>query len=130
MSNSASPLSLKFLLDENVKLRLLSFLKAKGFDVEKATKKSSDEKLASLSKLEQRIFITSDSDFTDPEQYSKEKIFSIVWLRIPQDKPESLISAFSKLLKEINPKDFEGNLITLQENSFDITPIAPSSNVE
>jgi len=124
MSNSASHSSLKFLLDENVKLRLLSFLKAKGLDVIKAVKRSSDEKLASLSKLEQRIFVTSDSDFTDPEQYSKEKIFSIVWLRIPQDEPESLLKSFSKLLEEkISKNDFEGYLITLYEEEFKIDAI-------
>ena len=125
MSNSASPSSLKFLLDENVKLRLLSFLKAKGFDAIKAAKRSLDEKLALLSKLEQRIFVTGDSDFADSEQYPKERIFSVIWLRVPQDKPELLLKSFSNLLsKVLEPEDFEGNLITLYEEGFKVTPIS------
>ena len=124
MSNSASPLNPKFLLDENVKLKLLLFLKAKGFDVIKADKRTSDERLASISKSEQRIFITNDSDFTDLEQYSKERIFSVIWLRVPQEKPEELLSSFSKLLKETKPKDFEGKLIMLYEDKFESSELA------
>ena|SRR3989338_3746110 len=124
MSNSASPLNPKFLLDENVKLKLLLFLKAKGFDVIKADKRTSDERLASISKSEQRIFITNDSDFTDLEQYPKERIFSVIWLRVPQEKPEELLSSFSKLLKETKPKDFEGKLIMLYEDKFESSELA------
>ena len=124
MSNSASPLNPKFLLDENVKLKLLLFLKAKGFDAIKADKRTSDERLASISKSEQRIFITNDSDFTDLEQYPKERIFSVIWLRVPQEKPEELLSSFSKLLKETKPKDFEGKLIMLYEDKFESSELA------
>src|SRR3990167_4491167 len=79
---------LKFLLDENVKKELLQFLK-KDFDVIFKPKGLSNGRLAELSKSEQRVFVTNDWDFTDKFSYNKETIFSIVWLRIPQNKPES-----------------------------------------
>ena len=75
---------LKFLLDENVKKELLQFLK-KDFDVIFKPKRLSDDKLSEFSKSEQRVFVTNDEDFSE---FTKEEIFSVVWLRIPQKHPE------------------------------------------
>ena len=112
----------KFLLDENVKKELLHFLK-KDFDVIFKSKGLSNGELAKLSKSEQRIFVTNDWDFTDKFLYNRETIFSIIWIRIPQDKSEFLIKEFSKLLKETKPEDFVGKFITLYENRFEVSPI-------
>ncbi|MFH1889736.1 MAG: DUF5615 family PIN-like protein [Nanoarchaeota archaeon] len=111
---------LKFLLDENVKRDLLNFLTSEGYDVTFKPKGLSNGKLAAFSKSEQRIFVTNDEDFTE---FTKEKIFSLVWLRTPQDKPESLISSFSKLLKETNSEYFKGKLIIISEDKFEISPL-------
>jgi len=119
---------LKFLLDENIKRELLESLKEQGFNVEFKPKGISNGKLAEFSKLEKRVFVTNDWDFTDKSLYSKEKIFSVVWLRIPQNKPEVLLSSFSKLLKETKPEDFEGKIITLHEDKFEIESIPSSSS--
>ncbi|MBU1501478.1 MAG: DUF5615 family PIN-like protein [Nanoarchaeota archaeon] len=114
---------LKFLLDENVKRDLLNFLTSEGYDVTFKPKGLSNGKLAAFSKSEQRIFVTNDEDFTE---FTKEKIFSLVWLRTPQDKPESLISSFSKLLKETNSEYFKGKLIIISEDKFEISPLVVS----
>ena len=116
--------SIKFLRDENVKKRLESFLRKQGVDIVSKPKGLTNGELARYSKSEQRILITNDNDFIDSEQFPKDKLFSIIWLRIPQDKPESLLSAFSKLLKETKPEDFEGKLITLYEDKFEISELA------
>ncbi|GAI56855.1 unnamed protein product, partial [marine sediment metagenome] len=107
---------LKFLLDENVKRELLQFLKSKAFDVIFKPKGLSNGKLAEFSSSEQRILVTNDEDFTE---FTKEEIFSVVWLRIPQDKLEILLKSFSKLLKNTKLKEFEGNIITLYEDKFE-----------
>ena len=78
---------LKFLLDENVKMELLGFLKQHGFDAVFKLKKLSNGILAEFSKSEQRVLITNDKHFADSSKFPKENIFSVVWLRIPQDKP-------------------------------------------
>ena len=113
---------LKFLLDENVKKELLQFLK-KDFDVVFKSKQLDNGKLAEFSKSEQRIFVTNDWDFTDSSLYSKEKIFSVVWLRVPQDNPKLLITAFSKLINENSSESFEGKFITLYEDRFEISEL-------
>lgn len=121
MSLSTSHLKLKFLFDENVDKRLERFLKKQGVDIISKPKGLSNGKLAEFSRLEKRILVTNDDDFTNPEHFPKEKSFSVVRLRIPQDKLQSLLEAFSKLLKEkTKPEDFEGKLITLKEEGFDI----------
>ena len=122
MSNSASR-SIRFLSDENVDKRLEKFIKEQGVDTVSKPKGLANGKLASFSKSEQRALITNDEDFADSEHFPKEKIFSVVWLRISQDKLELSKSAFSRLLKEIKPEDFEGNLITLYEDGFTIESI-------
>jgi len=86
----------------------------KKIDAVLARRSASDKKLAEISKIEKRIFITNDEDFTD---YSKEDIFSVIWLRIAQNDPAALQRAFEKLLRVVS--DFEGKLIVLHSNSWD-----------
>ena len=121
MSLSAFPLKTKFLFDENVDKRLEKFLKHEGVDITSKPKGLSNGKLASLSKSEKRVFVTNDSEFI---KSSKEEIFSVVWLRVPQRKIESSKKAFLKLLKEAKPEDFEGKLFTLYENKIEFSELA------
>jgi predicted nuclease of predicted toxin-antitoxin system len=67
------------------------------------------------------VLITNDSDFT---LLLKEKVFSVIWLRIPQNEPESLLKSFSRLLKEKGaPEGFEGKLIVLKKEGFEAYPL-------
>jgi len=122
MSNSVSHLT-KFLADENVDKRLERFIKEQGIDILSKPKGLSNGKLASFSRSEKRVLITNDEDFANSEHFSKEKVFSVLLLRIPQNKLESSMSAFSRLLKETKPEDFEGNLTKLYEDKFTIESI-------
>jgi len=88
MSLSTFQSKLKFLFDENVDERLKRFLKQQSVDVITNPKRLSNGKLADFSKSEQRVLVTNDEDFTE---FTKEEIFSVVWLSIPQRKIESLI---------------------------------------
>lgn len=112
---------LKFLLDENVKRGLLEFLKQKGIDVVFKPKGVSNGKLAGFSVSEQRILVTNDEDFVE---FTKEELFSLILLKIPQDKPEVLLESFSRLIKEkTKPEDFEGKLFILKEQGFEISTL-------
>ena len=128
MPQSAFRSELKFLLDENVKIRVGRFLKSEGFDAAFAPKSFPDSKLAGISKSEGRIIVTNDSDFRKPFEFPKERVFSIILAAIPQDKPEAFIPAFSRLLKEkTKSSDFEGFLITLKKEDFEVTEILSAS---
>ena len=76
LSSAPQAKTLKFLLDENVKKELLTFLKDEGHDTAFKSKGLSNGRLAELSKAERRIFVTNDTDFTDSLLSSKDEIFS------------------------------------------------------
>lgn len=115
---SSSTLNHKFLLDENARIELYRFLKQNRFDVKLATKSAPDSQHASISKKQSRILVTNDEDFT---HYTSDEIFSVVWLRINQSDPFSLITSFGKLLKEL--KSFKGKLIILTEKGWEEFPL-------
>ena len=124
MSNSASLSKLKFLLDENVKLKLQLFLKSKGCGVVKVPKKTSDNNIALISKSEDRILITNDSDFANAKYYPREKIFEVILLKIPQDQPHFLLNSFLELFSNISsPEDFKGKLVKLWRNKIEVFDI-------
>lgn len=108
----------KFLVDENVRIELYEFLKDNGFDVIHSPKSAPDTLLTSISKTQKRILITNDEDFSE---YSEDKVFSVVWLRIAQNDPNTLIYSFGKLLGEI--KDLAGKLIILKAKSWEAFPL-------
>lgn len=104
----------KLLLDENVRRELFVFLKEKGFNVEVVAKGASDSEVASISKAEKQVFVTNDQDFAE---YSKDEIFSVVWLRLPQNSAPMLLKSFEKLLK--GKPNFPGKLIILHQKGWD-----------
>lgn len=115
---SSSIRKMQFLLDENVRGELLPFLQKMGISVRIAPKGSSDKTLASISIKEKHVLVTNDEDFTE---YPKSAIFSVVWLRIPQNDLQSLLGMFNQLLKEC--KDFKGKLIVLEKNIWKDVPL-------
>ena len=56
-----------------------------GFSARIAPKGASDETLAQMSIKEKRVIVTNDEDFSE---YPKSTVFSVVWLRIPQNDPQ------------------------------------------
>jgi len=117
MSSSSQNKQLRFLADENIRKDLLKFLRAEGYDIIFKPKGLSNGKLAEFSKSEQRVVVTNDKHFADSSKFPKEKIFGVVWLKIPQYKPDALFNTFSKLLEDKSkPEDFEGFLIELEED--------------
>lgn len=108
----------RFLLDENVHSGLFRFLKLQGFDVKLASRSATDSQLISISKKEKRVLVTNDEDFC---HYQKDEVFSVIWLRIPQNDPGALISSFKKLLSEF--KDFWGRLVVLSVGGWRDYPL-------
>lgn len=98
----------KFFVDENVRRDLSTFLIKKGFDIISPEKGTTDNEIAKLCHTKKLVLVTNDTDFS---KYSKNKIYSVILLKIPQADKESLLSKFEELLKK--QTNFEGKLITL-----------------
>lgn len=108
----------KFLLDENVKIKLFQSLTDKGYDVVLVPKGAKDSKINLISKRERRVLVTNDEDFV---YYTSSEIFSVIWLRIPQADTQALLTVFDKILKEI--KTFSKKLTVLYEDKWDQFPL-------
>lgn len=78
----------------------------------------SDKKVAEICLKEKRILVTNDEDF---QEYAKDEIYSVIWLRIPQNKPDVLIKSFEKLLSEFSK--FAGRIIILSESGWKDFPL-------
>lgn len=115
---SSSIPKVRFLLDENVRKELFTLLKKMRIPTRVAPKGASDETLASISLKEKRVIVTNDGDFSE---HPKDTVFSIVWLRIPQNDPQSLLTMFDQLLKECD--NFKGKLIVLKRNTWKDWPL-------
>ncbi len=115
---SSSIRKMQFLLDENVRKELFPFLQKMEYSARIAPRGTSDETLAQISIKEKRVIVTNDEDFSE---YPKSTVFSVVWLRIPQNDPQSLLKMFNQLLKECN--DFNGKLIVLEKNIWKDWPL-------
>ncbi len=110
----------KFLLDENVHRGLLKFLKSQGVAVRCSPKGAVNGAVASLSKKEELVLVTNDSDFA---WYPPEKVFAVVWLRIAQNDIEELLDSFALLLDKFE-EGFEGKLIVLEKGAWKMFPLA------
>ena len=114
MSSSKS----KFLLDENVRIELAEFLNDTGADALRVPKGLKNGRIATLSLKECRIVVTNDEDFA---AFPKSAIQGVVWLRIPQDEPEALVQAFSKLLA--SGEALDGCFVMLWPDRWEASPL-------
>jgi len=105
---------LTFLLDENVRVELDSFLESGKIEFRREPAGTPDAELVALSKKEKYILVTNDRGFS---RLPKEKIFAVVWLRIPQKDLSVLLASFQKLLTEC--RNFGGKLIILSPNKWE-----------
>lgn len=104
---------MKFLIDEDIPLKLLKFLSKLGHDVTRVETSTKDSDVAKLSREEKRILITLDKDFKNTSLYPPEE-FNIVHIQIHPPYADRLVEAFQKLLNQIPPEAFMG-LIMLGE---------------
>ena|ERR1035437_8015147 len=115
---SSSTRLIRFLLDENVRIELGKDLRSQGFNCKFAAKGSSDRVLAELSKKEQRILVTNDADFSI---VAAGNIFSVIWLRLPQNNPALLITSFERVLAEC--KNFQSRIVILEPSGWSNHPL-------
>jgi len=113
--SSSTPNEARFLLDENVRAELASFLKLRKVNFKLLPKRSSDRLLAAVSKREKRVLVTNDKDFAE---YPPDKIFSVIWLRIPQKDTAALLTQFEKLITTYKP--YAKRLITLNPDDWKV----------
>ncbi len=110
---------MRFLLDENVRAELDSFLREEGFDARRLPKGAPDRALAAASKEEKRLIVTNDEDFAS---FPVGKVYGVLLLRLPQRDARALLSAFQRVLREC--KKWAGHVVEVGPERWRASPLA------
>lgn len=101
---------MKFLIDEDVPVKLLRTLTKAGHDAVRVAPSSPDPTNAARALQEGRILVSLDKDFTNKSMYPPER-FTIVSIRLHPPYAEDVISAFMGLLKQFPPEQLKGLIV-------------------
>ncbi len=101
------------MIDEDVPVKVMSFLKASAHDTARVTPSSPDAQIARLAKTEKRILITLDKDFTNVSMYPPKEL-TIRHVQIHPPAIEIITAALQKLLA-LPVEEIKG-LIILRES--------------
>ncbi len=104
---------MKFVIDEDVPLKLLRTLQKLGHDAVRAELSTPDLEIARRAKSEGRVLITLDSDFMNRNIFSP-KEFNIIRIQIHPADADVLMKATNELLRIRSEKEIRG-LIVLRE---------------
>jgi predicted nuclease of predicted toxin-antitoxin system len=104
----------KFLVDEDVPVKLLKMLVAAGHDAVRVPASTKDRDIARQAASQVRILVTLDKDFTNRLLYPP-LTSNIIYIRIHPPFADDLIAAMQQLLKEI-PEPVLKGLIVLQRD--------------
>ena len=105
---------MKFLIDEDVPVKLLKFLAASGHDAVRATPATADLEIAKRAKKDGRILITLDKDFANTVIFPTTE-FNIVQIRIHPPYADAITEAFQKFLSTVPPENIKGLMILEKE---------------
>lgn len=105
---------IKFLIDEDVPLKLMKFMASKGFDVTRVPTGSTDTQVAALSRKEERVLVTLDKDFTNTAIYPPSE-HNIIRIQIHPPYAQEIISAVEKLLASKDYVKYFKGLVILQK---------------
>ena len=109
---------MRFLLDENTHIKLLSWFTQAGYDAMRVPDGLKNGKVIELARKESRVLVTHDKDFADPIVYPTKNHSGIIILRIhPPSLPKTIIG-LEALLKGLPEGEFNHRLITLDEQGY------------
>ena len=109
--------SLKFLLDENIRIEIKEFLASKGLSAEYAAKGTKNGKLASLAREKSLVLLSRDSDFLNRAMFPPKEFCGIAVFLIHPPTVEKLTSALSSLLADVS--EFKGKIFIVDEEGFE-----------
>ncbi len=118
--------SLRFLTDENISPRIVSFLRQKGIDIvdtkEKGWHGTEDKYLIEIAYTDKRFILTHDADFGTLAINEGVPCYGIIYIRLKNLRISNIINVLEKLL--IVDKDVtEGTLIVVEETRIRIRTI-------
>ena len=101
---------MKFLIDENLNVKLIKLLRELGFDAVRVSLGSPDSEIAERARSEDRILLTLDKDFTDKLTFPPSR-FNIIHIRIHPPYKEVVFEALKNLFATIPENGIKGLII-------------------
>lgn len=123
---------MKFLLDENIGLRIVGFLTSLGrttTHIQNIKIGLEDYKILNLSVLKDSIIITFDKDFGELIFKNRKKHNGVIFLRLENQKSENVIKALQEVFLKIDQIEKSFIVVTEKDNQFSIrTKKMPEEN--
>lgn len=114
--------SLKFLADESLEYRIVTYLRKKGYNVTSVAEKFpsiADTAVMSKAVSENRIILTNDKDFGELVFVNHLQHKGIILFRFKKESIQNKINALESLLKNYSPK-IPNHFIVIEEDKFRI----------
>lgn len=118
MSPSTTKTTIKFLLDENVPIKIRSFLETKGYSVVLTPKGIKNGQVIALANKEKRTLITHDTDFVEATLSTPAVIYGVIVFRIHPPHEEKLCASLEKMLRDVT--EFCNKRFLLDETGYTI----------
>lgn len=118
MSPSTTKTAIKFLLDENVPIKIRSFLETKGYSVVLTPKGIKNGQVVALANKEKRALITHDVDFVEETSSLSAAVYGVIVFRIHPPRVEKLCASLEKMLHEVT--EFRNKRFLLDETGYTI----------
>ena len=109
---------MRFLIDENVRLEIETFLVKAGHDVRRVAPGSENGEIIQLAFTEKRVLVTHDLHFANILIYPPERYCGIIRIRIDPPLASKVLPALQKLLEKVAPEKFNKKLYVLEEDGF------------
>src|SRR3989338_9896611 len=109
---------MKFLLDENIRKEIKDFLMVSGYNIASVPKGSSDIRIAKIAKLERRIILTHDSDFSNMLLYPPCEYSCIILIKIHPPIADIIITAMKNLFERLPESRIDKKFIILERDNF------------
>ncbi len=117
-------MSMKFLADEHISPKSVSFPRGLGFEVVHVRaiglKGGSDEEIMEYATRDDRVLLTNDRDFADIRNYPPGTHKGIIRMRLPIMSPKAVNLCLESLLKKLTQQDIQGNLVITDGEKYRI----------
>ena len=116
---------MKFLVDENVGVAVIKYLREQGFDVISASElfpSRDDVTIIKIAHKEELIIITNDKDFSYLIFKAQFPPPSIILFRFKEENPSEKINAIKEIIN-LPAEKIENHFIVASENKIRLRPI-------
>lgn len=110
---------MRFLIDEDVPVKIIPWLKKLGHDAKRVPSGTKNGAVRRLAIQEARILITRDADFTDTALHPPAQCSGIIHLGFHPPYWEDIAPPLGRLLAGATPERFAGRLIALRADGYD-----------